>query len=130
MQGAAFRSQTAHSLSEIHRIYVDSMGACDDEAVRFRGLLKQELTHAGFAIEDDSASRCVAKRQFLGTSGGWTLPGLRGCDAATTDGATICQGGLGPRFWRGRRSGDDTKNCAGDIADKLLKDAKQSGAHR
>jgi len=33
--GAATDSQTAHQLSDVHRIYVDSMGH-DDEAVRFR----------------------------------------------------------------------------------------------
>jgi hypothetical protein len=47
-----------------------------------------------------------------------------------SDNATVWQGGFGPRFWRGRKSSDDTKNCAGDIADKLLKDFKQSTARK
>jgi hypothetical protein len=127
---AANDSQQTHALSDIHRIYVDSLGH-DDEAVRFRSLLKQELTLAGFTIEDDSAkadavlSGTLSVRVIDGYSRAFADVALR-----TSDGATIWQGRFGPRFLRGRKSGDDTKNCAGDIADKLLKDFKQSTAHR
>jgi hypothetical protein len=130
MPGTSNDSQTAHALSNVHRIYLDSMGH-DDEAVRFRSLLKQELTHAGFTVEDDSAkadsvlSGTLSVRVVAGYSRAFADVALR-----ASDGATIWRGAFGPRFLRGRKSGDDTKNCAGDIADKLLKDFKQSTAHR
>jgi len=47
-------SHSVRTLSDVHSVYVDSMGH-DDEAVRFHSILKKELTHAGFTIEDDSA---------------------------------------------------------------------------
>jgi len=93
--------------------------------------LKQELTHAGFTVEEDSAkadsvlSGTFSVRVVAGYSRSFAEVALR-----ASDNATIWQGGFGPRFWRGRKSGDDTKNCAGDIADKLLKDFKQSTAHK
>jgi hypothetical protein len=130
MPGTANDSQPVHALSDVHLIYVDSMGH-DDEAVRFRSLLKQELTHAGFTIEDNSAKAdsvlggTLSVRVVAGYSRAFADVALR-----ASDGATIWQGRFGPRFLRGRKSGDDTKNCAGDLADKLLKDFKQSTSHR
>jgi hypothetical protein len=127
---AATGSQAARPLSEVHSIYVGSMEH-DDEAVGFRGLLKQELAHAGFTIEDDSAKAdALPSGPFsVRVEAGYT----RACaDVAlrAPDGAMICQGGFYQRFLRGRRGDDDVKNGAGDIADKLLKDFKQSRAHR
>jgi hypothetical protein len=130
MPGTANDSQPAHALSDVHHIYVDSMGQ-GDEAVRFRSLLKQELTHAGFTVEEDSAkadavlSGTLAVRVVAGYSRAFADVALR-----ATDGATIWQGGFGPRFIRGRQENDDIKNRAGDIADKLVKDRKQSIAQR
>jgi hypothetical protein len=130
MPGTANDLPPAHALSDVHRIYVDSMGH-DDEAVRFRGLLKQDLTHAGFAIEDDSAkadavlSGTLSVRVEAGYSWAYADVALR-----ASDGATIWQGSFRPKFFHGRQGDDKTKNCAGDIADKLLKDFKQSTAHR
>jgi hypothetical protein len=130
MPGTANDPQPSHALSDVHRIYVDSMGQ-DDEAVRFRSSLKQELTHAGFTIEADSAkanavlSGTLSVRVLAGYSRAFADVALR-----ASDGATIWQGRFGPRFMRGRRGDDDIKNRAGDIADKLLKDYKQSVAHR
>jgi hypothetical protein len=129
-QGTANDSQRTHALVDVHNIYVDSMGH-DDEAVRFRSLLKQELTRAGFTVEDDAAKAdavlggTFSVRVVAGYSRSYADVALR-----ESDGATIWQGDFGPRFWRGRKGGDDVKNCAGDIADKLLKDSKQTTAHR
>jgi hypothetical protein len=120
----------SHALSDVHRIYLDSMGK-DDEAVRFRSLLKQELTHAGFAVEDDSAkadavmSGTLSVRVLAGYSRAYADVTLR-----ASDGGTIWQGDFGPTFLRGRKGDDEVKNCAGNIADKLLKDLKQSTAYR
>lgn len=125
MPGTANDSQPAHALSDVHHIYVDSMGQ-GDEAVRFRSLLKQELTHAGFTVEEDSAkadavlSGTLSVRVVAGYSRAFADVALR-----ATDGAAIWQGGFGPRFLRGRQGNDDIKNRAGDIADKLVKDRKQ-----
>jgi hypothetical protein len=130
MPGTPNDSQTAHALFDVHRIYVDFLGH-DDEAVRFRSLLKQELTRAGFTIEDDSAKAdavlggTLSVRVIDGYSRAFADVALR-----ASDGVTIWRGAFGPRFLRGRKSGDDTKNCAGDLADKLLKDFKQSTVHR
>lgn len=128
--GLVSPSQPAHSLSDVHRIYVDSMGH-DDEAARFRTLLKQELTHAGFTVEDDSAKADAA------LSGAFSVRVLAGYSKAyadlalrASDGTTIWAGKFGPRgFFRGHKGPDDIKNRASDIADKLLKDLKQSSAH-
>jgi hypothetical protein len=123
-------AQPAHALSDVHHIYIDSMGK-DDEAVRFRSLLKQELTHAGFTVEDDSAKADAVMRGTLsvrvlaGYSRAYADVALR-----ASDGGTIWQGDFGPTFLRGRKGDDEVKNCAGNIADKLLKDLKQSTAHR
>jgi hypothetical protein len=128
MPGTANDSQPAHALSDVHHIYVDSMGQ-GDEAVRFRSLLKQELAHAGFTIEDDSAkadavlSGTLSVRVIAGYSKAFADLAMR-----APDGATIWQGRFGPRFWRGRRGNDDVKNRASDIADKLLKDSKLATA--
>jgi hypothetical protein len=130
MPGTANDSQPAHALSDVHHIYVDSMGQ-GDEAVRFRSLLKQELTHAGFTVEEDSAkadavlSGTLSVRVVAGYSRAFADVALR-----ATDGPTIWQGGFGPRFIRGRQGNDDIKNRAGDIADELVKDRKQSTAQR
>jgi hypothetical protein len=130
IQGAATGSQAARPLSEVHSIYVASMGH-DDEAVGFRGSLKQELAHAGFALEDDSA-----KADAL-LSGTFSVRVEAGYTRAHADvaprapgGAMIWQGSFGQRFLPGRRGDADVKNRAGDIADKLRKDFKQSSAHR
>jgi hypothetical protein len=130
MAGTANDSQPAHALSDVHHIYVESMGH-DDEAVRFLGLLKQELIHQGLTIEDDSAkadavlSGTLSVRVIDGYSRGFADVVLR-----ATDGATIWQGSFGPRFLRGRKAGDDIKNVAGNLVDRLVKDRKQSTAHR
>src|ERR1700687_3524254 len=123
-------SQPAHALSDVHHIYIDSMGK-DDEAVRFRTLLKQELSHAGFTIEDDAAkadagmSGTLSVRVLAGYARAYADVALR-----ASDGGTIWQGDFGPTFLRGRKGDDEVKNCAGNIADKLLRDLKQSTAHR
>jgi hypothetical protein len=93
--------------------------------------LKQELSRAGFTIEEDSAK---ADAVLGGTLSVRVVDGYSRAfaDVAVrpSAGAAIWQGRFGPRFLRGRKSGDDTKNCAGDVADKLLKDFKQSTSHR
>jgi hypothetical protein len=128
--GVSSNSQAAHPLSDVHRIYVGSMGQ-DDEAVRFRGLLKQELTQLGFTIEDDSAK---ADAVLSGTLSVRVLAGYSRAYAdvvlQASDGATIWQGSFDATFLRGRKGNDDVKNCSGNIADKLLKDFQQSTAHR
>lgn len=129
MPAAANNPAPAHALSEVHHIYVDSMGH-DDEAVRFRGLLKQELTRAGFTIEDDSAkadavlSGTISIRVLAGYSRAFSDVTLR-----ASDGAALWQDASRPRFWHGHQSGDDVKDRATDIADKLLKDSKQPTTH-
>lgn len=111
MPGTANDSQPAHALSGVHRIYVDSMGQ-GDEAVRFRSLLKQGLTHAGFTIEDDSAkadavlSGTLSVRVIAGYSKAFADLAMR-----ASDGAAIWQGRFGPRFWRGHQGNDDVKTA-------------------
>lgn len=126
-------SHLVRTLSDVHSIYVGSMGH-DDEAVRFHRMLKQELTHAGFAIEEDPAK---ADAVLSGTLSIRVLDGYSRafCDVTLRafDGATLWQSAFGPRFrrfWHGNRSRDDVKNRAGDITDKLLKDLKQSTVHQ
>ena len=96
--GASKSVQSAHTLTEVHHIYVDSIGH-DDEAVRFRSLLNQEPTPASFIIEDDSAEADAV------LSGTFSVRVLAGCSRAyadvaarASDGATIWQSDFGPRF--------------------------------
>ena len=129
MPAKANDSPPVHSLSEVHHMYVDSMGH-DDEAARFRGLVKQELTRAGFTIEDNSAkadailSGTISIRVLAGYSRAFSDVTLR-----ASDGAALWQSAFRPRFWHGKQSGDDVKDRATDIAAKFLQDFKQSTPH-
>ena len=121
LMAASVHSADRSALAAVHRIYVDSMGH-DEEAVRFRDLLRKDLAAAGFFVVDDprhtdaTLSGFVSIRVRHGYAKAYSTVTL-----TTADGRLIWGGDFGPAF-RQSLSSDTVMLRSKDIAMRLKED--------
>ncbi len=122
--------QKVDSLADVHRIYVSAVGH-DDETVRFRNLLEQDLAQEGFTIVEDASSAdavlsgVLSVRVLGGHSKAYASMSLK-----AADGSELWSGNFKEPFWRITFSGDAVKVRARDIAKKLHKDSEHAVARQ
>ena len=110
------------SLAGVEKIYVDSLGH-DDEAVRFRRVLVENLAAAGFVVVDNRQTSDGVITGFLSL---WVHHGSTHASATLAldapDGRRLWDGEFKERFFSFTLSSDAVKVRAKDVVKRLQKD--------